>query len=160
MVPPDDPSPDARPGNPGRRITRQSSHHNAPNKGQSGPFGLLYIWPSTPVGHAIATPCRMLCPMHCLGAIHLHSTTRPSAANMTAWRVVNKAGRWTDPVWAGGMGAGMGNRPASPLFARRRRPWKHHGTRSVSRSIERHSMRVHLKPVEDQIIVITGATSG
>ena len=120
--------------------TSQSSHHNAPNKGQSGPFGLLYIWPSLPVGHAIATPCRML---PCIqGANHLHTTTRPSAANMTAWRVVNKAGRREDLSWKPGS-MGMGNRPASPLFARRRRPWKHHGAR-----FPQHRKALHARATE------------
>ena len=87
----------------------------------------------------------------------MHTTTRPSAANMTAWRVVNKAGRREDLS----MGYEHGAWGTAPL-PRCLRDGEGRGsaTAPVSRSIERHSMRVQLKPVEDQIIVITGATSG
>src|SRR4051794_29374648 len=73
---------------------------------------------------------------------------------MTVWQVVNKPATRRTPQGPAG----------EPPFLRTVGATKKRGRRNFrmpgSHSSERHSMRVHLKPVEDQIIVITGATSG
>src|SRR4051812_35038213 len=72
---------------------------------------------------------------------------------MTALKVVNKPG-----CPAGGRtGAGE---PAAPRCCWRDGEGRGSAAAPGYRSSERHPMRVHLKPLEDQIIVITGATSG
>ena len=72
--------------------TSQSSHHNAPNKGQVARSVYSIFGPACRWGTLIATPCRMLLSApYALARLceYLHTTTRPSAANTTARRVVN-----------------------------------------------------------------------
>ena len=134
--------------------TSQSSHHNAPNKGQSGPFGLLYIWPGAPAGHAIATPCRTLRPFiaKCNSLGHHYPAVCRQYDSVAGGKQGGPPGR--------SLSGGRTGEPPPLPHCWRDGEGRGSTTAPVSRSIERHSMRVQLKPVEDQIIVITGASSG